>query len=48
MNEKITTVPIYKKDMEKLRAFRDKKGLRILADAVRICIEFTDAHGGLK
>lgn len=48
MNEKVTTVPIYKKDMEKLRAFRDRKGLRILADAVRVCIEYTDSHGGLS
>jgi hypothetical protein len=48
MNEEVTTVPIYKKDMEKLRTFRDEKKLRILADAVRVCIEFTEAHGALS
>jgi hypothetical protein len=47
-NKEVATVPIYKSDLEKIRKFRDEKKLRILADAIRVCIEFTDSHGGLE
>lgn len=44
----IVSCPMYAQDLRKIKAFKEKKGLSKLADAVRICIEFTDAHGGLS
>jgi predicted house-cleaning noncanonical NTP pyrophosphatase (MazG superfamily) len=46
--EEMKTIPIYARDLEKVREFKESKGLNKLADAVRICIEFSDAHGALK
>lgn len=46
--EEIKTIPIYSKDLKKVRDFKDRKGITKLADAIRICVEFSDAHGALK
>jgi hypothetical protein len=48
MKEILLTCPIYAGDLEKVRAFKERKGLKKLADALRVCIEFSDAHGALK
>jgi hypothetical protein len=46
--EMVSTCPMYVSDLEKVKAFKEAKKLKKLADAVRICIEFTNAHGGLS
>jgi len=48
MKEILLTCPIYAGDLDKVRTFKEKKGLKKLADALRVCIEFSDAHGALK
>jgi hypothetical protein len=48
IKESMTSCSIYKSDLAKLDAFKMKKGIRNRADALRICIEFSDAHGALK
>ena len=46
--EEMKTIPIYARDLKKVREFKERKGLNKLADAIRICIEFSDAHGALS
>ena len=46
--EETTTTRIYKEDKELLADFMKVKKIKKLADAVRICIQFTNAHGGLQ
>jgi hypothetical protein len=48
MYEEVKTIPIYTRDLKKVRKFKERKGIEKLADAIRICIEFSDAHGALK
>ena len=42
------TVWIYDKDAAVMEEFIERKKLANIADAVRICVEFTNAHGGLS
>ena len=46
--EETTTTRIYKEDKELLEDFMKVKKIKNMADAVRICIQFTNAHGGLS
>ena len=46
--DKTTMCPIYGKDYDKVRDFKERKGLRTYADAIRICVEFADSHGVFK
>jgi hypothetical protein len=48
MNEETKTAQVYVKDLEKIVAFRERKGLRITADAIRVCLEYADSHGALS
>lgn len=48
MKELMATCPCYMDDLEKVRAFKERKKLEKLADAFRVCVQFTDAHGGLS
>ena len=49
MTEKKSTVAIYAKDLEIVKAFYEKHpALPSLADAVRVAVEFTNAHGGFS
>jgi hypothetical protein len=48
MKEIIVTCPIFAGDLDKVKDFKERKGLKKLADALRVCIEFSDAHGALK
>ena len=43
--ERVVTTPIYHADLEKLRSMKEQKNLKKLADALRICIEYAQAHG---
>jgi hypothetical protein len=47
MKEIIVTCPIYASDLEKVKAFQDKKGMKRLADALRVCVEYSQSHGAL-
>lgn len=46
--ERVVSCPIYNSDLVKVKAFKERKGIKKLADAVRICVEFSDSHGALK
>ena len=46
--EETTTTRIYKEDKELLEDFMKLKKIKSWADAVRICIQFANAHGGLQ
>jgi hypothetical protein len=43
--ERIVTTPIYHADLVKIKSMKEQKNLKKLADAVRICIEYSQAHG---
>lgn len=43
--ERIVTTPIYNADLIKIKNLQKEKNLKKLADAVRICIEYSQAHG---
>ena len=43
--EAITTTPIYAGDYEKLKKFRDEKNLGTMKEAVRVVVEYAQAHG---
>ena len=45
--EATASAQIYKKDSERMKSFMERKKINNMRDAIRICIEFTDAHGGL-
>ena len=36
---------MYHADLEKMKSLREQKNLKRLADAVRVCIEYSQAHG---
>jgi len=46
--EHVVSIPIYESDLEKVRKFKERRELKKLADAIRICVEFSDAHGALQ
>jgi predicted house-cleaning noncanonical NTP pyrophosphatase (MazG superfamily) len=41
----ISTVPIYPKDLELVKKFRDDKRLKNLAEAMKVIVEYAKAHG---
>ncbi len=43
--ERLVTCPMYHADLEKMKSLQEQKKLKRLADAVRICIEYSQAHG---
>lgn len=43
--ERIVTTPIYHADLIKIKSLQKEKNLKKLADAVRVCIEYSHAHG---
>ena len=43
--ERVVTTPIYHSDLVKIKSMQEQKNLKKLADAVRICIEYSQAHG---
>lgn len=43
--EKLTSCSIYPSDLEKVKGFVEQKKLNSRADALRICIEYAQAHG---
>lgn len=45
--EATISAQIYKKDSDLMKDFMERKKIANMRDAVRICIEFTNAHGGL-
>lgn len=46
--EQTTSAQIYKKDSELLKGFMERKKILNMRDAVRIAVEFTNAHGGFQ
>lgn len=46
--EETGSAQMYKKDLEILNNFQERKKIPNKRDAIRICIEFTRAHGGLE
>jgi hypothetical protein len=46
MKEIILTCPIFASDLEKVKDFKERKKMSRLADALRVAVEFTIAHGG--
>ena len=42
---KPSTVPIYESDLVYVRRFRDQKKLKNLAEAMRVIVEYANAHG---
>jgi hypothetical protein len=47
MEEK-TTIAIFQKDCDIIIDFQNRKGLKTRCDALRIAIEYANAHGALK
>lgn len=43
--DKIVTSPIYESDLKYVKAFRDSKKLKNLAEAMRVIVEYANAHG---
>ena len=43
--ERVVTSPIYHADLVKMKKLQSEKNLKKLADALRICIEYSQAHG---
>lgn len=43
--ERVVTTPIYHADLVKIKNLQEQKKLKRLADAVRVCIEYSQAHG---
>ena len=50
MEQNATLVQIFKSDKEKLEDFmnRNKTKIPYMRDAIRVCVEYADAHGVLK
>ena len=49
MPEAKSTIAIYASDLSKIKAlYESHKELNSLADALRVAIEYADAHGALK
>lgn len=49
IKEKKSTVAIYERDLRTVKDFYEKHPqLNSLADAVRVAVEFTNAHGGFQ
>lgn len=49
MPELKSTIAIYAADLSKIKAFYEShKELPSLADALRVAVEYADAHGALK
>jgi hypothetical protein len=48
MKESVITCNIYASDLDKVISFKERKKLKNIAEALRVCIEFSDAHGALK
>lgn len=48
MDEHTVTARMYSKDLVKLNKFMSKHQEMKTADAIRVCVEYTDAHGALK
>jgi hypothetical protein len=48
MEEQTATARVYSKDLLKLGNFMEKHPGMKTADAIRVCVEYTDAHGALK
>ena len=50
MNEKKSSIAIFPSDLEKVKAFYAKHRAEFpsLADALRVIVEYADAHGVLK
>ena len=47
--EKKSTIAIYEKDLNTIKAFyAQHPDLNSLADALRVAIEYSNAHGALK
>ena len=46
--EKFLSALLYQKEVDVLRKFMKEKRIPAIRDAVRICVEFTNAHGGLS
>jgi hypothetical protein len=46
VKEIVLTCPIFASDLEKVKDFQERKKMKRLADALRVAIEFTIAHGG--
>ena len=40
--------PMYRKDLELLRDFKERKGLKTLAEAAKVAVEYCNAHGVFK
>ena len=48
MVEETTTKRIYSKDVKTLEDFMERKAIIHMRDAIRIAVEFTNAHGGFS
>lgn len=46
--EEITSTSIYKKDLRLVDDFKDRKGFKNRAEAVRVIVEYANAHGALS
>jgi hypothetical protein len=44
MTEEVKTTRIYEKDLTLLKAWMEGKGIENSQEALRICIEFANAH----
>lgn len=42
-----TVVPIYKEDLELVKKFRDSQKFKNLAEAMKVIVEYANAHGVL-
>ena len=38
----------FQQTLKSLKDFKERKGLRTLADAAKVCVEYCDAHGVFK
>ena len=48
MVEETTTKRMYLKDIKTLEDFMERKKIAHMRDAIRIAVEFTNAHGGFS
>jgi hypothetical protein len=48
MKEKVRTISIYDNDLLTVVEFQNRRGLKTRHDAIRVCIEYANAHGALK
>lgn len=48
MDKRPTTIPIFPEDLELVKKFRDLKKFKNLAEALKVIVEYANAHGALK